>query len=106
MCASRSGLSLFFLQQGLASSLEFGLANTVFLFPGSRISSHRISPAEQRSPCVDEVSPQANGQEASIGERPLFLRRRVSVDVSVSYRQLQSFPVDVIPSQTEDFAYS
>jgi hypothetical protein len=29
-----------------------------------------------------------------------------SVDVGVSYRQLQSFPVDVIPSQTEDLAYS
>src|SRR5216683_6901529 len=28
------------------------------------------------------------------------------VDVSLSYRQAQSFRVDGIPSQTEDFAYS
>src|SRR5712691_8982588 len=28
------------------------------------------------------------------------------VDVSLSYRQAQPFPVDGIPSQTEDFAYS
>src|ERR1700682_540433 len=106
MCASRSGLSLFFLPQGLASSPEFDLANTVFLFPGSRISSHRISPAELASPCVDEVALQANGQEASIGERPVFLRplvfrrrRRVVPPTAV-------LPVDVIPSQTEDLAYS
>src|ERR1700730_13015221 len=28
------------------------------------------------------------------------------VDVSLSYRQAQPFPVDGIPSQTENFAYS
>jgi len=76
-CASRSGVSLLFLLRGLASSPEFDLANTAFLFPGSRISSHRTSPAELASPCVGEASLQANGQAASIGERPVFLRRLV-----------------------------
>src|SRR5713226_10635020 len=76
--ASRSGLSPLFLQQGRASSPEFDLANTAFLFPGSRIPSLRTSPAEPASPYVDEVSLQANGQEASIGERPVFLRHPAS----------------------------
>src|SRR5439155_14417541 len=72
--ASRSSLSPLFLLGGRAGFPEFGLANTVFLFSGSRIYSLRSSPAEPLSPYVDEVSRQANGQEASIGERPLFLR--------------------------------
>src|SRR5439155_24712498 len=72
--ASRSGQSPLFLLRGRASFPEFDLANTVFLFSGSRISSLRTLPAEQRSSYVDEVSPQANGQEASIDERPLFFR--------------------------------
>ena len=69
---------LFLLQGPVASSPEFDLGNTVFLFPGSRMSNHRTSPAELASPCVDEVSLLANGQGASIDERPMFLRRLVS----------------------------
>ena len=60
------------------------------------------SRAEPASPYVGEVSLQANGHEASIGERPAFLRPLAFRGISFSYRQAQIFPVDVIPSQTED----
>src|SRR5207249_10083211 len=30
----------------------------------------------------------------------------LTVDVSLSYRQAQSLPIDISPSQTEDLAYS
>src|SRR5579864_779405 len=93
-CASRSGLSPLFPPQEQASFLEFDPANTVFLFPGSRISSHRTSPAEPASPYAGEASPQANGQEASIDERLVFLRR-----LAFRRRKLVVLPSAVLPSR-------
>src|SRR5208337_5147062 len=94
MSASRSGQPLPSLLRGRASFPEFDLANTVFLFPGSRISSLRTSPAELASPYVGEVSLQANSQEASIGERPAFLGRFAS-----HKHKLVVPPNAVLPSQ-------
>jgi len=60
------------------------------------------SRAEPASPYVGEVSLRANGQEASIGERPAFLRPLAFRRHKLFVPQTQIFPVDVIPSQTED----
>ena len=95
-----SAYPLPFLRQEQASSPEFGPANTVFPSLGLRTPNHPISPGGLASSCVDVVSPQANGQEASSDEKPAFLRRPAYLR-----RKLAALPSAVHPSQTEDFTH-
>src|SRR5438876_1663394 len=89
-----SAYPLPFLRQEQASSPEFVPANTVFPSLGLRTPNHPISPGGLASSCVDVVSPQANGQEASSDEKPAFLRRPAYLR-----RKLAALPSAVHPSR-------
>src|SRR5271157_268390 len=94
MCASRSGLTLPSVLQEQACSPEFGLASMVAPSLGLQTPNHPISPAELFSSCVDVTSPQANGQEASIDEKPAFSHRP-----AYRRRMLAALPTAVHPSR-------